>query len=239
MINVRIWNENIHDKEERIKAHYPQGIHGALAGIFSDCEDIRVTVGLLDDDDQGLSEEALADTDVLIWWGHHAHDKVTDENVSRVIRHIHGGMGFIPLHSAHHSKVFRALCGTSCNLRWRHGDRERLWVCDPHHMIARGLPDHFEIPAEEMYGEPFDIPSPDETVFIGWFSGGEAFRSGVTFHRGGRIFYFQPGHEEYPVYLNENVRKVIRNAVYWAAPCEREHRCIECINAAAPEGEKA
>ncbi|MBQ7990240.1 MAG: ThuA domain-containing protein [Oscillospiraceae bacterium] len=217
MIRVHIWNENIHDREDYVRAVYPDGIHGALADIFRD-EDVRVTTGFLDEDEQGLPEKVLAETDVLIWWGHCAHDRVTDDTVSRVIGHIHAGMGFIPLHSAHHSKVFRALCGTTANLKWRNDDRERIWTVDPHHPIAQGIPEHFELDTEEMYGEPFDIPSPDEVVFMGWFAGGEVFRSGCTFTRGGRIFYFQPGHETYPTYKNEYVRRIIRNAVFWAAP---------------------
>ncbi|MGN1102416.1 MAG: ThuA domain-containing protein, partial [Huintestinicola sp.] len=141
------------------------------------------------------------------------------------------GMGFIPLHSAHHSRIFKALCGTSCNLKWRHGDRERIWCVSPSHPIAEGIPEHFELPREEMYGEPFDIPTPDETVFMGWFAGGEVFRSGVTFRRGtGRIFYFQPGHEEYPVYHDENVLRIIKNAVKWAAPLHRASSNIPCTN---------
>jgi len=73
-----------------------------------------------------------------------------------------------------------------------------------------------------MYGEPFDIPAPEDTVFISWFAGGEVFRAGVTFRRGyGRIFYFQPGHETYPIYYDESIRLILRNAADWAAPTSR------------------
>ena len=145
-------------------------------------------------------------------------------------------MGFIGLHSAHHSKVFKRLTGTSCNLKWRHGDRERVWTVLPSHPIAQGIPEHFELPVEEMYGEPFDIPTPDEVVFMGWFAGGEVFRSGVTYHRGaGKIFYFQPGHEEYPTFRDKNVLRIIRNAVHWAEPELGSHQ-IECTNPAPLEG---
>ncbi len=223
MVNVLIWNENIHEREQpEVKAVYPNGIHGCIGSFLSENPDISVSYATLDMDNQGISEEVLSKTDVLIWWGHKAHDKITDENVRSVCRHINSGMGLIALHSAHYSKIFRALMGTSASLKWRHGDRERIWTVSPSHPIASGVPEHFELEKEEMYGEPFDIPEPDSVVFMGWFSGGEVFRSGVTFQRGaGKIFYFQPGHEEYPIYYNENIRKIILNAVFWAAPEKR------------------
>lgn len=226
MIRVTIWNEFVHERtQEHVKAIYPEGIHKCI-GDFLAADDIRLRYATLDMPGQGLSEETLQDTDVLIWWGHMHHDEVTDENADMVARHVQQGMGLIALHSAHHSKPFRRLMGTSCNLRWRHGDRERVWCASPWHPIAKGLPEQFELPKEEMYGEAFDIPRPDDVVFMGWFSGGEVFRSGLTFTRGaGKIFYFQPGHEEYPVYKDENVQKVIKNAVRWVHQ-GREERCI-------------
>ena len=136
-------------------------------------------------------------------------------------------MGLIVLHSGHFSKIFRRLMGTSCSLKWRDGARERLWCANPGHPIAQGLPEHFELDVEEMYGEFFDIPEPLETVFIGWFNGGEVFRSGVTFRRGlGNVFYFQPGHEANPTFHNENIQKVITNAVRWAAPATKKPEII-------------
>ena len=159
-----------------------------------------------------ITEELLAKTDVMLWWGHIAHHMVPDEVSNRVAQAVQKGMGFIALHSAHMSKPFRQLMGTSCTLKWRDDDSERLWVTAPSHPIAEGLPEHFELPQEEMYGEFFDIPKPDDVVFMGWFTGGELFRSGVTFNRGlGRVFYFQPGHEAFPTYFNENVERIIRS----------------------------
>lgn len=232
MINVLIWNEYIHEKNQpEVAEIYPEGIHKAIGKYLAADESIFVRYATLDMPHNGITKELLDDTDVLIWWGHQAHDKVSDETADLVTRRINGGMGFIPLHSAHHSSIFKALCGTSCNLKWRHGDRERIWCVSPSHPIAMGIPEHFELPREEMYGEPFDIPEPDEVVFMGWFAGGEVFRSGVTFRRGaGRIFYFQPGHEEYPVYHDENVLRIIKNAVKWAAPVYRKSRNIPCTN---------
>ena len=129
-------------------------------------------------------------------------------------------MGLIVLHSAHYSKPFTGLMGTSCSLKWREaGEKERLWVIEHGHPIVEGLGEYFEIEHAEMYGEPFDIPEPDTLIFVSWFPGGEVFRSGCCYYRGrGKIFYFRPGHETYPIYYDENVRHVIANASRWAAP---------------------
>lgn len=219
-MKVTVWNEYRHEKsEEKIKAVYPNGIHGQIASFLGAEADIEVQTATLDEPQHGLTGEVLNSTDVLVWWGHMAHEEVSDEIVEKVRDRVLRGMGLIVLHSGHHSKIFRALMGTSCNIRWREGDRERLWCIAPNHPIAKGLPEHFELENEEMYGERFDIPQPDEVVFISWFKGGEVLRSGCTFNRGlGKIFYFRPGHEEYPTYYNENIIKVITNAVRWACP---------------------
>lgn len=223
MIKVTVWNEFQHEKNsELVRKIYPNGIHNAVVD-FLRSDDIVVRTATLDDPECGLTEEVLQDTDVLIWWGHMAHMKVPDEIAYRVKEAVMKGMGFIGLHSAHHSKPFRYLMGTACNLSWREdGDLERIWTINPAHPIAQGLGRYFELPHVETYAEPFGIPEPDEVVFAGWYEGGELFRSGCTFHREyGRIFYFQPGHETYPIFYDENVQKVIRNAVYWAAPTYR------------------
>ncbi|MFD0670045.1 ThuA domain-containing protein [Cohnella sp. GCM10027633] len=220
MINVTIWNENEHEKmNPETKKVYPEGIHAALAkGIGS--SDLNIRIATLDQPEHGLTEEVLNATDVLTWWGHVAHDKVSDEIVERVHKRVMEGMGLIVLHSGHFSKIFKKLMGTGCDLKWREAnERERIWVVNPAHPIAADLPEQFLIEREEMYGEHFDIPAPDELIFVSWFEGGEVFRSGCTFNRGqGKIFYFRPGHETYPTYYNENVLKVISNAVRWAAP---------------------
>ncbi|MFC3771596.1 ThuA domain-containing protein [Paenibacillus sp. GCM10012303] len=220
MIRVTIWNEYEHEKvNEKIAGIYPKGIHGAIAdGIAA--EGLQIRTATLEEPEHGLTEEVLNETDVLIWWGHRAHGKVSDEIVNRVHSRVLQGMGIIVLHSGHFSKIFKKLMGTSCDLKWREqGDKERIWVVDPAHPIAEGLGQYFEIEHEEMYGEHFDIPAPDELVFISWFEGGEVFRSGCTYHRGnGKVFYFRPGHETYPTYYNKDVLKVISNAVNWAAP---------------------
>ena len=221
MIKVTVWNEFVHEKNsEKVKDLYPEGIHKAIADFLGKEEDIEVRTATLDDEECGLTEEILRDTDVLIWWGHVAHNKVPDEIVKRVQNEVLKGMGAIFLHSAHHSKLFKALMGTTANLTWREdGDKERVWVSKPSHPIARGIDRYFELEHEETYGEPFDIPEPDELVLMGWYSGGEVFRSGCCYRRGnGKIFYFQPGHETVPTYYNESVQLIIKNAVRWAVP---------------------
>lgn len=225
MIRVTVWNEFRHEKiNEPVRALYPDGIHGTIAAFLGKDEEITVRTATLDDPDCGLPQEVLDETDVLLWWGHMAHPEVPDEVVERVKNAVHSGMGFIALHSAHHSKIFRALMGTPCNLSWRDdGDMERVWVIDPSHPIAQGVPPYFELEHEETYAEPFSIPEPDQLVFAGWYEGGELFRSGCCWQRGyGRIFYFQPGHEFFGSFHNPYVQLIIRNAVHWAKPVIRQ-----------------
>jgi trehalose utilization protein len=156
----------------------------------------------------------------LLWWGHIAHDEVSDAIADKVKRRVLKGMGFIALHSAHYAKPFKSLLGTTCSLKWREAnDKERLWNTMPSHPILEGIGEYFDIPKEEMYGEPFTIPNPDEQLLISWFTGGEVFRSGATWRRGsGKIFYFRPGHETHPTYHQAEVQKIITNAVRWAKP---------------------
>jgi trehalose utilization protein len=225
-MRITIWNEGVHEQTDATVASvYPKGIHGAIAEGLAGHPLLSGAVlrtATLADPACGLTEEVLEDTDVLFWWGHMAHDEVPDEVARRVARHVLRGMGLVALHSAHFSKPFMALMGTSCTLKWRDDDRERLWTVLPGHPIAAGLPEHFELPAEEMYGEPFDVPEPDETVFISWFAGGEVFRSGCVFRRGlGRIFYFRPGHEMHPTYYDANIVKVLGNAAAYVNPVVR------------------
>jgi len=220
-VRVTVWNEFRHEKKDpAVQAVYPDGIHVAIASGLKAHSDFSIRTATLDEPEHGLSKEALAATDVLIWWGHQAHAEVSDEVVARVKDAVLGGMGLIVLHSGHFSNIFKVLMGTTCNLKWREAnDHERIWVVEPGHPIAAGLNETIEIDREEMYGEHFDVPAPDELVFVSWFTGGEVFRSGCCYRRGaGRIFYFRPGHETYPTYYHPDVQRVIANAVRWAAP---------------------
>lgn len=220
-IRVTVWGENVHEKKMPVVAKiYPKGMHEAIADGIRESGDFTVRTATLDQPEHGLTDEVLDQTDVLTWWGHCAHGDVSDKIVDKVQQRVLQGMGLIVLHSGHYSKIFKRLLGTSCSLTWREaGEKERLWVCNPGHPIVQGLGTHFEIPHEEMYGEPFGIPAPDETLLVSWFEGGEVFRSGATWKRGnGKIFYFRPGHETYPTYHQKEVLLVIRNAAKWVAP---------------------
>ncbi|WP_135822289.1 ThuA domain-containing protein [Halostella litorea] len=227
---VTVWNEHRHERDhEAVAELYPDGIHGAIADALTEATDdverpaVEVRTATLDEPEHGLTEDVLASTDVLTWWGHAAHDEVADDVVERVRERVLDGMGLVALHSAHYSKIFKALMGTSCSLKWREAaETERLWVVEPGHPIAAGVDECVEVPEAEMYGERFDVPQPDALVFTSWFEGGEVFRSGCCYRRGsGRVFYFRPGHETYPVYHQPEVRRILRNAVAWAAPGER------------------
>ena len=226
MINVMIYNEFVHElKDEAVKVVYPDGIHGAIKSFLEKDGAVGVIrCATLKDHREVMSKEALEQTDVLVWWGHMKHNEVDDEVVARVMRRVLDGMGFVVLHSGHASKPFKALMGTDTHLlRWREaGEKVRLWNIAKNHPITRGLSETFTIPHDETYGEPFGIPNPDELIFISWFQGGEVFRSGCTWKRGeGKIFYFQNGHETFPVYHQKEVQLVIANAVKWACPIER------------------
>jgi trehalose utilization protein len=221
-VRVTVWGENVHEQqEEPVRERYPNGMHGAIADGLSALlgDGVSVRTATLQEPEHGLTDDVLAATDVLTWWGHIAHDEVDDAIVDRVQQAVLGGMGLLALHSAHYSKIFGRLLGTTCSLQWRNeGERELVWTVDPAHPIAEGVPQPIVIDHHEMYGEHFDIPAPDELVFISSFAGGEVFRGGCCFKRGaGRIFYFSPGDQDYPIYHHRDVQRVIANAVQWAA----------------------
>ncbi len=221
---VTVWNEHRHERRNGIvRELYPNGIHGAIAGFLTEAG-FEAKTATLDEPEHGLTDDVLNGTDVLVWWGHLAHGEVSDETVRKVRDRVLDGMGLIVLHSGHHSKIFKSLMGTSCDLKWREADeKERLWVVSPSHPIVEGIGEYIELEKEEMYGEHFDIPAPDELIFTSWFEGGEVFRSGCAYVRGsGKIFYFRPGHETYPTYYHKDIQRVIANAVRWAQPVRRD-----------------
>ncbi len=239
-LNVTVWNEFIHEKEENIAKIYPEGIHGAIAQMLGKYHEYNIRTATLEMPEHGLTDEVLNSTDVLIWWGHIAHAKVSDEVAEKVRQRVLDGMGLIVLHSGHLSKPFVKLMGTACRSKWRENDeKERIWVIEPGHPIAAGLPEYIELPQEETYGERFEIPAPDELVFISWFSGGEVFRSGCCYKRGlGKIFYFRPGHEAYPTFYREDITKILKNAVDWAKPSGGPHPTLGHFEALEQVGDK-
>lgn len=226
MVRVTVWGENVHERtEDHVRQRYPEGMHGAIAAGLQQLlgDGVETRTATLDQPEHGLPQDVIDQTDVLTWWGHIAHDQVEDAIVDRVHAAVLGGMGLLVLHSGHYSKILQRLLGTSCSLKWRNeGERELVWTVNPAHPIAQGVPHPIVIPAQEMYGEHFDIPEPDDLVFISSFDGGEVFRSGCCFQRGaGRIFYFSPGDQDYPVYHQPEIQRVLANAVTWAAPRTR------------------
>ena len=244
-INVVIWNEFRHEKEmEDVKLLYPDGIHAFIKGFLKANTDMDITLAALDDKDQGLPDDLLNKTDVLLWWGHCAHQEVDDDLVKKIQARVYTGkMGFIALHSGHHSKPFKAIVGTNGNLSWGRNQKEIVWNMMPSHPIAAGIPDHFILEEDELYSEPFYIPQPDALVFGSWYEDGHIFRSGVCFIRGaGKVFYFQPGHETCNSFYNPYVQKIIENAIRWAAPTaigyEIEPDCVQVITPAIAEYDK-
>jgi trehalose utilization protein len=227
-LRVTVWGENVHEREERVRALYPEGMHATIAAGLDELlgDGVQTRTATLQEPEHGLGQDALDATDVLTWWGHAAHEDVDDAIAARVQDAVLGGMGLVVLHSGHYAKPFRRLLGTSCSLRWRsEGERELVWTVAPAHPIAAGVPHPLVLDRHEMYGEPFDIPAPDELVFVSSFAGGEVFRGGACFTRGsGRIFYFSPGDQEYPIYHPPDVRRVLANAVRWVAPSVERRR---------------
>ncbi|KTG07758.1 glutamine amidotransferase [Haloprofundus marisrubri] len=222
---ITVWNEFVHERDSDVVADiYPDGIHAVIADALEE-HGFETQTATLDEPEHGLTEDVLDDTDVLTWWGHAAHDQVDDHIVERVKERVLDGMGLLVLHSAHYSKIFKSLMGTTCSLKWREAaERERLWIVEPSHPIVSGLDDDYiELEEAEMYGERFDVPAPETLVFNSWFEGGEVFRSGCCYRRGaGKVFYFRPGHETYPVYHDESIQQVLANACEWAAAGENQ-----------------
>ena len=247
-IRVTVWGENWHENNESDREgmadRYPEGMHGAIAAGLRELlgDDVEVRTATRDMPSHGLTDDVLANTDVMTWWGHVAHDEVSDEIVEKVYNRVLGGMGLLVLHSGHFAKIFKKLMGTSCSLQWRNRwpdgtpDSELVWTVAPDHPITQGVDSPIRIDEQEMYGEFFDIPAPDEQIFISSYTGGEVFRSGCTWRRGkGKVFYFSPGDQEYPVYHHPQIKRVLANAVQWAAPIDtNDGQAPDVVNMAAP-----
>lgn len=242
-IRVTVWGENHHEHTENdrdaMAIRYPTGMHGAIAEHLAEDLGDRVVVrtATRDQPSNGLTREVLDATDVLTWWGHVRHEDVDDAVVDLVHQRVLAGMGLLVLHSGHFAKIFKRLMGTTCSLQWRNGDdTELVWTVAPDHPITAGVPHPIVIDQQEMYGEFFDIPQPDELIFLSTFSGGEVFRSGCTWRRGkGKVFYFSPGDQDYPVYHHPDIRRVLANAVTWAAPIPTSSRTVpDVVSRPAP-----
>ncbi len=214
------------------KKAYPNGMGNCLKDFLQSAYD---DVTLITYDDKGadeLTDDIIEKTDVMFWWGHWYHGAILEELADKIVSRVQRGMGMVFLHSAHMSKPFKKLIGSTGTLKWREvGEHERLWCVDMSHPIAEGLGEYIDIPQEEMYGEPFDIPKPDELVYIGWFQGGEVFRGGCVFKRGrGKFFYFNPGHETYPTYRILKIQKLLIQACEYVAPKTPIIDKLECPN---------
>ena len=223
-IKVTVWSEGLPETEVNAVKSYPNDINTAIAEFLKKDPALDVTISSISMSENGLSKELIDNTDVLVYWSHLYNDKVSDEAADYVVEAIlQRGMGLLLLHSSLSSKIARSLlgrCGAGGKYR-ECGERSRVWIIDRAHPIVEGLEeDWFDITHEEMYGEPFNVPTPDQLIFISWFQGGEVLRTGMTWNRGaGRVFYFQPGHEEFPIYSeNKAVQKVIANGVKWLKP---------------------
>lgn len=214
-VRVLAWSEHTAPK-----AVFPDDINNAVAGALCEDPQLTVTTAELVDPGDGVPEEVLASTDVLVWWGHLLHGRVTDAAVARIAAQVRdGGMGFVALHSAHMSKPFTTLIGDDGRLGGvaLDGGKETITVRTPDHPVAQGVSD-FVIGKEESYDEEFGCGHPDTVVFHSAFENGQQFRSGLAYRIGaGRVFYFRPGHEEYPTLFLPEVKQIIRNAVRWAA----------------------
>jgi trehalose utilization protein len=218
---VVVWSENTAPKKV-----YPHDINAAVAEGLAPLKDKgwEIVTASIGDPEQGVPPASLNKTDVLMWWGHQRHGQVTDEHVQQIVKRVkNGGMGFIALHSAHFSKALKALLGTNCGWKGGYvedGSKLEMIVQDKEHPIAKGIHD-FSIPHTERYTEPFECPKPDAVVFGGIYirpdGSKEESRQGLAWNIGkGRVFYFQPGHETYPIFFDANIRKLLCNAVEWA-----------------------
>ena len=204
---------------------YPHDINGAVGEALKSLKGWDVVLANIDQPDQGVSEESLGKTDVLVWWGHKKHNQVTDEAVARIVKHVkEDGMGFISLHSSHFAKPNKALMGTPCTWGSYVVDAEiTITVKDPNHPICKGVAGSFDLGLTERYSDPYAVPAPQavplECVYKFKDGRTEKASQGLCWTIGkGKMFYFQTGHETCKHYFDPNVQQILRNAVEWAAP---------------------
>ena len=214
-IRVRVWCEGTAPKSV-----YPNDIDGAIADSLRKQPGLDVSSARLDSADAGLSDASLDATDVLVWWGRLRHADLPDSRARAIAARVRAGkLGFVALHASCLSKPFVELMGGRCELGgWREDGRpERVEITTPGHPIARGI-SPFLIPRTSMFAEPFRVPMPETVVMTSTFDRGETFRSGLTWAVDkGRVAYFRPGHDGFPIFFHPSVRQVIANAVTWTA----------------------
>ncbi len=215
---VVVWSEGTAPKSV-----YPHDINAAIAEGLYVLSGWEVSTASITQQDQGLPDDVLGNVDVLIWWGHERHGDVTDDLVARIVARVRDhGMGFIATHSAHYSKPLKALLGTPCGWKGGYeddGSKVEIVVMAHSHPIARGVKD-FVVPHTERYGDPFEAPQPETLIFDGIYTlpngTHQNAQQGMVWRIGkGRVFYFQPGHEGYPIYFQPEIRQVVRNGVRW------------------------
>lgn len=216
---VLVWSEGTAPKNV-----YPNDINAAIAEGLKPLKGWEVQAVSINDPDQGLPDDLLNSASALIWWGHQRHGDVKDELVAKIkTRVTEEGMGFIATHSAHYSKALKAILGTPCGWSYYTDDGAKLdmVVKAPTHPICKGVKD-FTIPHTERYGDPFQCPTPETVLFDGIYTmkddKTEHCLQGFTWTIGkGRVMYFQPGHEGYPIYFMPEVQQIFRNGVQWVA----------------------
>lgn len=224
---VVVWSEGTASVDRGSREVYPNDINSAIADGLKplEAEGWKIVKAGLGDPDQGISDELLNRTDVLVWWGHKKHGEVSNDLVAKIDARVREGrMGFISTHSSHFAKPYRKLMGTPCS--WREyktdGTSVEIIVKDPSHPICKGVK-NFKLPKIERYGEPFAVPTPESVPLDGIYTkpdgSTEPGRMGLCWTVGkGRVFYFTPGHETYDDYFRPEVRQILLNAVVWAAP---------------------
>jgi len=233
-INVLVWDEQ-QDRQVNSGA-YKNYLGNAIAEFLAKVPGVRVVSANINEPQQGLSQERLARAQVILWWGHVRHADVDDSKVESIVARVKQGKTvFVALHSAHYSKPFKRLLGTRCGFAYvdsnrGRGYREKLVVTNPNHPITEGLSD-FEIPRTEIYAEPFEVPFPDKVLLYGYWDNGHSFPDLCYWSVGargvaalarervrlpGKVVYFRPGHETFPIFHQPEVQECIRRIVLWA-----------------------
>ena len=216
-LRVTVWNEGVHDKRDRkVMDIYPEGMGKAIAGYLAEQPGIAsVRVAELGDKGQGLTDTILAKTDVMTWWGHCAHDQVTDENAAKVKQCVLEGMGWSS-HSAISPRCSRASWAPAATSNGAKSARRTSLGGRLAHPIAEAS-EYFSCPIPKCMANISTSFQPDQLVFISWFEGGGCSQRVLLAHGRGRSSTSVPATKP-PIYHNETVLRVIYNGIRWAAP---------------------